>query len=48
LYTFKINTAAGGIASLEIDPSLRMADVDRKNNKINIQDTLKPRGKQGK
>ena len=40
-YTLKVsNTSA--IASVEIDPSMRMADVDRKNNKINLAEEMKP------
>jgi aminopeptidase N len=40
-YTFKINRKAEDILSLEIDPSLRMADIDRKNNKLDVAEGLK-------
>lgn len=40
-YTVKISRKASDIESIEIDPSLRMADVNRKNNKVVIAD-LKP------
>ncbi len=39
-YTFKISKSGADIVSLEIDPSLRMADVERKNNKLDIKDLL--------
>lgn len=47
-YTFKINKSASEIELLEIDPSMRLADVERKNNRLNIQETLKPSRNQGK
>ncbi len=37
-YTLKINRATSEIESIEIDPSQRMADVSRKNNKIVISE----------
>ena len=37
-YTLKINRKLSEIESLEIDPSQRMADIDRKNNKIVVAD----------
>jgi len=40
-YTLKINRKASDIASLEIDPTLRMADVERKNNKVEIGPQIK-------
>jgi hypothetical protein len=40
-YTFTLERAASQVESLEIDPSLRMADVDRTNNKLVV-------GKNGK
>ena len=40
-YTVKINRKISDIESIEIDPSLRMADVNRKNNKAVLTD-LKP------
>src|SRR6185369_250998 len=39
-YTLKINKKLAEIESLEIDPSLRMADIDRKNNKVVIAERL--------
>jgi hypothetical protein len=39
-YTFKIRKSGADIVSLEIDPSLRMADIERKNNKLDIKDIL--------
>lgn len=35
-YTLKINRPASEIATVEIDASMRLADVDRKNNKVDI------------
>ncbi len=35
-YTMKINRKTEEITSIEIDPSLRMADVERKNNKVDV------------
>ncbi|MBL7856545.1 MAG: M1 family metallopeptidase [Cyclobacteriaceae bacterium] len=40
-YVVKINRKASEIATLEIDPSMRMADIDRKNNLIDISQGLK-------
>lgn len=40
-YTLKINRKASDIVSLEIDPSQRMADVERKNNKVELSEQLK-------
>lgn len=40
-YTIQVNAKAQDIASFEIDPSLRMADVERKNNKIDLTQDLK-------
>ena len=40
-YTLKIDRPAAEIASLEIDPSLRLADVDRKNNTADLSNGLK-------
>jgi hypothetical protein len=39
-YVLKINHKAENIATLEIDPSQRMADVERKNNLIDISKGL--------
>lgn len=35
-YTAKLSKKADDIATLEIDPSMRMADIDRKNNKVDV------------
>ncbi|MEJ7645757.1 MAG: M1 family metallopeptidase [Chryseolinea sp.] len=35
-YTFKIDKPVSAISSLEIDPLLQLADVNRKNNKIEL------------
>lgn len=40
-YTLKINKPAKGIAKLEIDPSMRLADIDRKNNVMELSGGLK-------
>lgn len=40
-YTLKVNNTVAEIASIEIDPSLRMADVERKNNRIELGQELK-------
>jgi len=40
-YTLKV-THSAEITAIEIDPSMRMADVDRSNNKINLAEELKP------
>jgi hypothetical protein len=40
-YTIKLNHAVEKITTLEIDPTLRMADVDRKNNFVDISKGLK-------
>lgn len=40
-YTLKINRKSTEIESIEIDPSQRMADINRKNNKIVVSE-LKP------
>ncbi|MFN5334175.1 MAG: M1 family metallopeptidase [Bacteroidota bacterium] len=37
LFVFKCNRKLTDIISIEIDPSQRMADVDRKNNKLEIK-----------
>jgi hypothetical protein len=37
-YTVKISRKASDIESIEIDPSLRLADVNRKNNKVVLAD----------
>src|SRR6478736_347170 len=37
-YTLKVNKKLSEIESLEIDPSQRMADIDRKNNKLILSD----------
>jgi aminopeptidase N len=40
-YTLKINRKSDEIASVEIDPSMRMADIERKNNKADVSQGLK-------
>jgi hypothetical protein len=40
-YVVKINKSSADISSVEIDSSLRLADVDRKNNKIDMSSGLK-------
>ncbi len=37
-YTLKISRKRGDIETIEIDPSLRMADINRKNNKVKPND----------
>jgi hypothetical protein len=39
-YTLKINRKTEEIASLEIDPTQRMADINRKNNKVMVAERL--------
>lgn len=39
-YTLKVSKATTAISSVEIDPSQRMADIDRKNNKLDLADDL--------
>jgi hypothetical protein len=41
-YTVKLSHKVSEISSVEIDPSLRMADIDRKNNKIDYLIGPKP------
>jgi hypothetical protein len=41
-YTLSINRRVEEILSIEIDPSQRMADVDRKNNALDLSEGLKP------
>jgi hypothetical protein len=41
-YTLSINHKAEDISSIEIDPSQRMADVERKNNVVDLSQGLKP------
>ncbi len=40
-YTMAIGRPSAEIAAIEIDPSLRMADIDRKNNKVDVSKDLK-------
>jgi hypothetical protein len=40
-YVVRINRKPEEIASIEIDPTLRMADINRKNNKIELQSAFK-------
>ena len=41
-YTAKIDRHVSEISSIEIDPSMRMADVERKNNKISLGQDIQP------
>jgi aminopeptidase N len=41
-YTLKVNRKVEEIASVEIDPSQRLADIERKNNKSEMSLGLKP------
>lgn len=41
-YTLSIRHKVEDIASIEIDPSQRMADVERKNNAVDLSQGLKP------
>lgn len=41
-YVAQVNKPLSEIASVEIDPSLRLADVDRKNNRLDLATGLKP------
>jgi hypothetical protein len=36
LYTFEINRRLTDLKVIDIDPTFRLADVDRKNNKLDI------------
>jgi hypothetical protein len=40
-YTLSIGRKASEIATLEIDPTLRLADIERKNNKVDLNGELK-------
>lgn len=39
-YTLELDISAGNIASIEIDPSLRMADTDRSNNLLLLPEDI--------
>lgn len=41
-YTLKINRKASEIKSIEIDPTERMADIDRSNNSMDFSDFMTP------
>jgi hypothetical protein len=41
-YTLSINRRVAEILSIEIDPSQRMADVNKKNNTLDLSLGLKP------
>src|SRR5690606_5526183 len=41
-YTLSVNHTMADITSIEIDPSLRMADKERKNNKLDLTQSLTP------
>jgi hypothetical protein len=40
-YNVKVNRRASEIASIEIDPTLRMADIEKKNNRVDLSASLK-------
>lgn len=40
-YSVKVGRAVDDITSVEIDPTLRMADVERKNNKVDLDNEFK-------
>ncbi len=40
-YTLKVGSSVAQISLVEIDPSLRMADVERKNNKVDLEGEVK-------
>ncbi len=40
-YNVRINRRASEIVSIEIDPTLRMADIERKNNKVDLSQSLR-------
>lgn len=41
-YTLTVQGKVSEISTIEIDPSRRMADVDRKNNLVNLSQGIKP------
>ncbi len=41
-YTLEIDKPASQIRSIEIDPSMRMADIDRENNYISVDEYMEP------
>lgn len=41
-YTLTVNRKSTDIASVEIDPTQRMADINRKNNKVKASDIVSP------
>jgi hypothetical protein len=40
-YTLSLNHKSADITMIEIDPSLRMADVERRNNKMDLSQGVK-------
>jgi hypothetical protein len=40
-YVFKVSKNSAEISTIEIDPTQRMADIDRKNNKLDVGEGLK-------
>jgi hypothetical protein len=42
VYTLKIARPTSEIATIEIDPSNRLADIERKNNRLDLPPALKP------
>jgi hypothetical protein len=41
-YALQVEGSISTIALIEIDPSMRMADIQRKDNKLDPEDTTKP------
>lgn len=41
-YTLKVDVPGAKIVSIEVDPSLRMADVERSNNRVDLDANMKP------
>ena len=41
-YTLKVDVSGAKIVSIEVDPSLRMADVERSNNRVDLDANMKP------
>jgi hypothetical protein len=41
-YTLKVDAPGAKIISIEVDPSLRMADVERSNNRVDLDENMKP------
>jgi hypothetical protein len=41
-YTLAVKRKVDEVATIEIDPSMRLADVERKNNVVDLSHGLKP------